>query len=204
MWPKIRGLMMANLIEATKRLSALRQLPKGWDYGRGGPISQRAYRNGAMLIMLLAKLGASEFDIVPGDEDGAVIVAYRDNKSAEIHCLSDGRYDLLHEVDGGNEEFVPGLSIAALVFALEGFGWQSPRFYVSCIRNAMFRESDDTARSLFGTPRVVGFPSLVPIASQQMIANPASTFADSTTKTPAVTHQSSGEFRLLPYLEAVA
>ncbi|WP_141521474.1 hypothetical protein [Novosphingobium sp. PC22D] len=195
---------MANLIEATERLTSLKRLPKGWDYGRGGPISAKAYSSGLMLLQMLAKLGATAFDVVPGDDDGATIVAYHNGKSAEIHCLSNKKYDLLHELENGEEELKEALSIAGLVFALESYGWRSPRFYASCTLNAMFQESDDSAGLHFGTLPVAGSQLLAPTASRKMGWKRASTFGRSTMEQSAENRLSSGEYRSLRFLPALA
>lgn len=195
---------MANAIEAGRSLAHLRSLPEGWDYGRGGPISKQAYLSGATLLKVLPQIGAAEFDVVPGEDGSAVLIAYREEKSAEINCRPDGQFDLLHEIDDKDEQFAAGLSLAGLFFALEGFGWKSPRFYASCIRNATFLASEDTPVLPFGILPGVVYRSSARIASPQTIVGRANTSANSTAKTSAVTHQSSGEFRSLAFPMALA
>lgn len=195
---------MKNLIEATAALAALRNLPVGWDYGRGGPISKSAFINGMILLKSFANLGANKFDIVPGGDDGAVVVAYFMDKSAEAHCQSNGSYDLIHEVSDGEEEIHDNLSLAELVYLLERYGWQSPRFFASCTRNVMFRESDDMPVSHLKIPQAVGCQSYARTVSTQRVVNRANTSKSFTTQKFAENRQSSGEYRSLPFPMAIA
>lgn len=195
---------MVNLIDAPRRLSELRKLPIGWDYGQGGPISSRAFNSGRILVQLLARLGSEAFDVVPGDGDGVVIVAYNGGKSAEIHCLTNGRYDLLHEVNDEENLCKENLSIAGLLFLLESLGWQSRRFYASCTRSAMFRVSDDSPQWLSGTPLLAACQSLAQTVLPTAKPAPVSTSVSSTKKVSAVNRQSSGEYLSLPFQMALA
>lgn len=195
---------MANITDAMRDLDRLLLLPEGWDYGRGGPISKRSHRAGAMLLRVLSQLGADEFDVVPGIGGGATIVSYHGEKSAEIHCRHDGLFDLLHEINDTDEQFSASLSLADLIFALEEFGWQSPRFYASCIRNATFRGSEGTQVSRSGTPPVVVYRWSAPTASRPTTRTLARTFGDTTATMSVETRRSSGEFRSLPFLQALA
>lgn len=195
---------MVNLTDATRALERLTALPVGWDYGRGGPVAKRAQREGSMLLRTLSQLGADDFDVVPGDAGGATIVAYHGEKSAEIHCRSDGQFDLLHEIDDTDEHFAADLSFADLIFVLETFGWQSPRFYASCIRNATFLVSDGIPALLSGIRPVAVYRWSAPTASPRTIPNRVSTFGDTTARISVETHRSSGEFRSLPFQQALA
>lgn len=115
---------MTDLTGATKRLAALRHLPAGWNYGRGGPISQATLIRGTLLLEHLAdRLGVQNFDVVPADSDGAVILAFSGNKSAEIICLPNGQCDLMHEDEDGFEEYGEKLSLEELTSTLERLGW---------------------------------------------------------------------------------
>jgi len=162
------------------------------------------YSNGLRLLFTLSKLGSSDFDVVPGDSDGVVIVAYQAAMSAEIHCLSDGSYELLHEVDGGTEEFNENLSVAALISTLEGYGWKSPRFFASCTQNVMFPKSNDTAELLSEILPVVVFPLFVPPVSQRGARSHAFTSASSIGRKSVENRQSSGEYRSLPCQKVLA
>ena len=194
---------MANQTEAGVRLKSLLRLPAGWDYGRGGPLSREAYGHATEALNILSSLGATDFDVVPGVEDGAVIVGYRGNKSAEVHCLANGRYEIVHE-EGDVSESLENLHLDELICALEGYGWQSPRFYASCTRSVTYHESDVTVAWPLKI-RVVGVsPLSAPRVLPRVKRAPATTSGSSTTRTPAATRQSSGEFQSVPFLVELA
>lgn len=195
---------MANQTEAVNGLARLRSLPVGWDYGTGGPISLRAFRTASSILDIMSRLGATSFDVAPGDGDGAIIVAYAGQKSAEIHCLSNGTYELLHESADGSEDLRLRLSLFDLILALEGYGWRSPRFYASCTRSAMHRESKDTLVWLSAIPPKVESPLYVPIVWPNGGWSHANTSASFTTNRPAVSRRSSGEYRSHPFQKALA
>ena len=195
---------MVNQIEAFRRLAALRRLPVGWDYGAGGPISVQANRNAMLALFQLGQLGAESFDIAPGENDGAIIAAYRGQVSAEIHARTDGVYELVHEKGAEPAKFFRCTSIAELISVLEGLGWQSPRYYASCTRNAFFRGSIDMQAPHLGTLRVVASRSSVPTVWKVEGSALANISASSTERKPAEIRQSSGEYRSMPCLEAFA
>lgn len=190
---------MASLTEARVRLRHLLCLPRGWDYGQGDPLSRPAHVLAERVLGLLASLGATCFDVAPGSEDGAVIVGYRGRKSAEVHCMTNGFFDLDLE-EGDDAESFERLSYDELMCALEKYGWQSPRFYASCTRSVIYLASDAIAASPLRI-RAVGASQLsAPRALPRVVPAPANTLPSSTTPTLAVTHQSSGEFQSVPFL----
>jgi hypothetical protein len=196
---------MANQIKATEKLAELRRLPMGWDYGRGGPISGGTYRTASLLINTLAGLGAADFDVVPGAGDCAVVVGYRGNKSAEISCLANGSYELLHEEGDKEGEIVTDLSLDGVTCLLEEYGWQSPKFYASCIQNVMYRVSDGTVVMPSKTPQMgVGYQRFARLASPQVGRTHVIIYPDSTRNESAETRQSSGEFQSLPWAMELA
>ncbi|WP_157081242.1 hypothetical protein [Novosphingobium naphthalenivorans] len=196
---------MANQTKAIEALTNLRELPIGWDYGNGGPISRSTYSSARLLITILRGLGSDDFDVVPGNGDAAVIIAYQGNKSAEISCLSDGTYELLHE-EGEQDGIVEAsLSLENLICSLEGKGWRSPKFYASCTRSAMLRGSDDIVVTLSRIPRTG--------AASQWYVRPASplvtrthviTSPNSMKNEFVETHQSSGEYQSVPWGKELA
>lgn len=196
---------MANQIKAAAKLAELRRLPMGWDYGRGGPISGGTYSSARLLINTLASLGAVDFDVVPGAGDCAVVVAYRGDKSAEISCLADGSYELLHEVGDEDGEIFTDLSLDGVTYLLGEHGWRSPKFYASCIQNVMYLVNDGTAETPSKTPQmVVGSRWFARRASGQLARTHVIIYPDSTRNESAETHQSSGEFQSLPWAKALA
>lgn len=196
---------MVSLTDAKARLTSLRRLPVGWDYGHGGPISGRAYAYARVLIDMIAGLGADDFDVLPGAGDGAVIVGYRGNKSAEISCSADGTYELLHEVDDADEQLHTDLSLEGLLCRLGEYGWKSPKFYASCTQNAMFQGSDDTVVMLSRIPAMAvacrwsAQPALKPAGRIRV-----TTSRNSMKSGSVETRQSSGEYRSLPWEKALA
>jgi hypothetical protein len=195
---------MASLIDVLDSLRKLRKLPQGWDYGSGGPVSERAMGSGEQIAQLLDVLGADDFEVVPGSEDGVVVVGYNDEKSAEVHCLSSGQFELLHESDLEQDYYTVCRTIVDLAEVLGELGWQSPRFYASCTRNAIFQESSDTLVWPSRTPLEVVYRSFVPNVSRNQEQSSATISDGFTTKTPAVNRQSSGEFLSIPFREALA
>lgn len=194
---------MANLTEATARLGALLRLPVGWDYGDGVPLSRAAYNHACQALSIIKSLGATDFEVVPGSDDGAVIVGYRGQKSAEIHCTAAGRFDLHHE-DGDSSETLENLPLDGLICALEGYGWQSPRFYASCTRSVSYPENVAMPLSPLKI-RVVGVcPSSAQRAWHQSLTVPVITSVSTTQPTPAVSRQSSGDYRSLTFLPELA
>ncbi len=68
---------------AQSKLEGFSQLPVGWNFGRGGPISQSVLAQGARLLSLGVGHGLSA-DVFPGSDDEVSVVFYLGDESFAI------------------------------------------------------------------------------------------------------------------------
>lgn len=116
---------MVSFANAITKLSALRNLKPGWNYGEGLSLSSDAFRLAVFILSHLQTIGASRFDILPTSDGGTTILASMNNSMAEIVILGEGSINLFLE-DGDQEIDYESLQFGELIAIMEKQGWQSP------------------------------------------------------------------------------
>ena len=116
---------MVSFANAITKLSALRNLKPGWNYGEGLSLSSDAFRLAVFILSHLQTIGASRFDILPTSDGGTTILASMNDSMAEIVILGEGSINLFLE-DGDQEIDYESLQFGELIAIMEKQGWQSP------------------------------------------------------------------------------
>lgn len=137
---------MSDFLAALDAIDALGSLPPGWDYGRDGPATPRARAAARSAARTLRDSGAGDYEVVPGDDGGVSLFAYRANESIELHFTNRGE---MEHFDATNRKFARYPTELGLGLILESLGWRSPRLFVSCTQNATFQKSVDTPAHRF-------------------------------------------------------
>ena len=192
--------MMHTFTSIEAKLRRLAKLPVGWDYGSGGPISQRAKSDAVTLAYILDQVGVDGFNVMPGHDGSVMLVAYRQSESVEIEVLNHGQYILTVESSVGLDPHpLLCLSLEILIVSLGEAGWRSPRLFASCTRHVMTPSSDDLTHSLSETQAAAEYRSFaVHVSSENKIQN-VSTSGPFTSHQLPETHQSSGSFQLIKW-----
>lgn len=84
---------------AARKLAAFKNLPDGWNYGRGRPIRNDVYEYATILLSYIRDLAISKTDAFPGSDGDVCITAYRFAHYLEISIEVDLTISVSHEVD---------------------------------------------------------------------------------------------------------
>lgn len=196
---------MNKLIKTFADIQKLMRLPVGWDYGRGGPISRQAALGCMSVAQMLYRVGATDFDVVPGQDGAVTIFGYRSGEeSVEIQCFKNGTFDFMHERGDHADAIIECPTISDLARNLEACGWRSPRFYDSCTRSGMSTASYDSPEILSVIPKKAVYRYLAMTVSKNRVSTSAPISKSSTTREYVVNRQYSGEYEQHPSQMAVA
>lgn len=80
-----------------KKLDSFRDLPVGWDYGRGGPISTQVIIQTKSLLNYMILLGLTVTEAFPGSSGEVMLAAYVDDHCIEIVLDENNQVSLTHE-----------------------------------------------------------------------------------------------------------
>ena len=82
-----------------KKLAGFRNLPRGWNYGRGRSIRKDVYEMAVALLRYINELGLSKTDVFPGVDGDVCITAYRFGHYLEVSVEVDLTLSVSHEFD---------------------------------------------------------------------------------------------------------
>jgi hypothetical protein len=170
---------MKALRLALKKLTALRNLPVGWNYGDGRPITAKAFRMSAVGLAYLDSVNAARIDVLPSDDGGATILAENNGSLAEIVVTASGLFDLFIENAEATVTECEGLDFGAMIGALEDAGWRSLKSYGSQTHVFTVESTGDSRAPLLET-RGRGHLSFVQRASRPLVKRSAATLKNIT------------------------
>ena len=101
-----------SLSNTAKKLAAFKNLPHGWNYGRGCPIREDVYDHAESLLLYINELGISNTDAFPGSDGDVCITAYRLDHYLEVTVEVDSSISVSHEIGDNEDSFVENLSLA--------------------------------------------------------------------------------------------
>lgn len=192
---------MMDYTKLIQHLKALERLPRGWDYGQGGPISRAASGNATTIAWAINGIGVDGFNAMPGHNGSVMVVFYKGTESCEIECLSSDRYQLFFESPNYVDFPVRhGLSFEQLIVALGELGWRSLRLFGSCTRCVMTLSSDVSTRQHSETQLAEESRSFAVTASIKDQIQNVSTSQNSIVHPFPASRQSSGNFQLISWV----
>lgn len=100
---------------AIKKLNTFRDLPAGWHYGSGGPISDEVLLRAGELVRILGWLGFTRSDAFANEDGDVLVTAYHRQHYISIGVALAGTYTLNHEIDGVESFYGEGMNIGDLV-----------------------------------------------------------------------------------------
>lgn len=74
----------------SRKLQRLGELPQGWNFGEGVPVSSLAIAVGEQLLVMAARL-ALQADVFPENDGGCVVAFYHDAERVQVSVSPDGR-----------------------------------------------------------------------------------------------------------------
>ena len=143
---------MASIDDGFRAIERLSRLPKGWDYGSGGPSTATACVQARNLLTLLRTLGLREFDVVPGKEGAITVAACKDGYELEIQCLGTGRFDLYATARDDMVLDDEDLLFGRLAELLGSLNWLAKRSSILFIPNVIYGQLGGSRASLSRTP----------------------------------------------------
>lgn len=97
-----------------EKLVSFSELPHGWHYGSGEPISANVIEASKQVILDLAMKGFTHTDVFPGEYGDVLVTAYHDAHYLGIVVGADGLYAFNHEIDDQAVLYLEGLDLGAL------------------------------------------------------------------------------------------
>ncbi len=107
-----------DVSNTARKLAAFKNLPQGWNYGRGRPIRDDVYVHAESLLSYINELGISNTDAFPGSDGDVCITAYRFDHYLEVTVEVDLSISVSHEIEDNEDSFVENLSLAEAKKAL--------------------------------------------------------------------------------------
>jgi hypothetical protein len=121
------------LSEVERKISSFAALPNGWDYGRGGPISQAVLDSAFEWNRFFRQHGFSETDAFPGGDGEVVITAGYGDHDIELIVEPDGKISVAYDRGGKHQLYRADLaSIEAtwVVTNLMGQIWNASGYFI--------------------------------------------------------------------------
>jgi hypothetical protein len=111
-----------------KKLRQMAELPHGWNYGDGVPVSRVAIAVGERFLLLAARLGLKA-DVFPNPDGGCAVAFYNGADRVEVSISDDGSgLELRVERGIGNdyEDIIAPIGNAQLMDAVNWVLWLVP------------------------------------------------------------------------------
>lgn len=96
---RIFGTASQSESNAARKLAAFKNLPNGWNYGRGRPIRNDVYEIATKLLAYINDLAISKTDAFPGSDGDVCITAYRFAHYLEVTVEVDLTISVSYEVN---------------------------------------------------------------------------------------------------------
>jgi hypothetical protein len=109
----------ATVTRAERKLASFSELPVGWHYGRGGPISRPVLERAVAVAQHLIMAGFSRNDAFPGVDGDVQVTGYHGRHFISIDIMSGDRFDVRHDI-GGIEHC-----------CVEGVGWPGVKIVIN-------------------------------------------------------------------------
>ncbi len=103
-----------------KKILSFMELPSGWHYGEGGPISLKSIGQ-ALQIYYRGKRYGFKIDAFPGIDGEIQVCCYHGNDTLEFTIETDGRITYVLEA-GENETFHENLTLMQALTKLDEYG----------------------------------------------------------------------------------
>lgn len=115
---------MSNFYLTRKKLRHFTQLPAGWHYGEGGPITDQSLGLALAILDKLALMGFDETDAFPGENGDVQVVAYDRPELYEFNVELNGTVTIAHDHDRENVFYEEQLSLSAALDQIERFAFE--------------------------------------------------------------------------------
>lgn len=100
------------------KLESFAELPEGWHYGRGGPISKETLLLAKELHAQIIQLALSPTDAFPGADGEVQLTAYPKNHFISLTIEPTGEISLCHELDGVEQRTIEAAQRKDIIKAL--------------------------------------------------------------------------------------
>ena len=110
------------------KILAFAELPKGWHYGKGGPITQRVIDTALMWNRFLAAYGVHDVDASPSERGSILLAANIARRYTEIICEEDGTFTVTRDQRPKRPVYRSGLSkkqTRNLILQMMGEPWST-------------------------------------------------------------------------------
>lgn len=117
---RIIGMTNQSASNTARKLAAFKNLPNGWNYGRGRPIRNDVYEIAANLLVYINELAISKTDAFPGNDGDVCITAYRFAHYLEVTVEVDLTISVSYEVNDIEISSKEGMSLVEAKKELRG------------------------------------------------------------------------------------
>jgi hypothetical protein len=192
--------------QTEEKIRSFGELPQGWNYGEGGPMSEEQIEVALLLLRYAAQLGWSRTNAFPGVSDEIMLTLYKGHKYyIEITINSGSDIDLVFEKDRREEMDYEGLSVERLKRKLRLIAREVWPTSASSIGDTMIMiEASSKTLPSSGRHWIMGFQSSSGDALTGVAGRYVNIFVNSTTSQSPKIHQSIGNLKKGSYRRIVA
>ena len=131
--PQIVSITVNVSMDTERKISSFAALPRGWDYGSGGPIAQSTLETAFEWNSFLRGRGFLETDAFPGGAGEVVIAAGYGDHYLEIIVEPDGKISVAYDRNGKQELYLPNMAYAEAkwtISSIVGQIWSLSGYYI--------------------------------------------------------------------------
>src|SRR5580704_1477234 len=93
------GVLGGPLSRTKDKIRSFRNLPQGWNYGRGGPAAEQTVQIAQDYLWMFMTLGFVETDAFPGVDGEIMVTAYLGRHCVEVTVEPDRSFAVGHQID---------------------------------------------------------------------------------------------------------
>lgn len=99
---------------SSSKLEQFKELPTGWHYGQGGPISEETIKLANRVIALLATNGFTHTDVFPNEGGEVLVTAYHRQHYLGIVVEPGAAFTLNYEIGTGEVTYAESITFSQL------------------------------------------------------------------------------------------
>lgn len=144
--PDVVSITLNTPTETEKKISSFATLHNGWDYGRGGPISQVTLDAAFEWNRFLRAHGFLETDAFPGSDGEVVLAAGYGDHYLEIIIEPDGKISVAYDYQGKQELYRPNMTppeATGVILQLVGQIWNISAYFTPISSTSALKSSSD-------------------------------------------------------------